>query len=75
LDNSGEHGLIAAPSDQSDVAEWGCLGTLVGVNGTAIGTGNQNTLDIVAECTTAGIAADNYDDGTYDDWFLPSKDE
>ncbi len=72
------HGLIAAPSDQG-VAPWGCQDTEIsGADGTAIGTGAQNTLDIMNGCSTAGIAARLCGDlvmGGYSDWYLPSKDE
>jgi hypothetical protein len=86
------HGLIAATEDQTTIEEWdeiedgtvwGCYeNELSGANGTAIGTGAQNTLDILAGCSEDGIAAklatdyEVIENGvTYDDWFLPSKDE
>ena len=72
------HGLIAAPSDQGS-PQWGCYGTTIsGADGTAIGTGAQNTIDIMNGCSTAGIAARLCGDlvlGGYSDWYLPSKDE
>lgn len=73
------HGLIAAASDQSTGALWGCSGTpITGAEGTGLGTGNQNTIDILAECAELGIAAricGDLDLGGYSDWYLPSKDE
>ena len=77
-DANVQHGLIAAPTDQGYV-KWGCYGTLIsGADGTAIGTGNQNTADILAGCSETNIAAylcDTLTLGGYNDWFLPSKDE
>ena len=58
---------------------WDCHGTPInGADGTAIGTGELNTTDIVTGCPTTGIAAkvaDAYSNNTLDDWFLPSLDE
>lgn len=72
-------GLIVAPTDQSPAAEWGCSGSSIsGADGIFIGTGNQNTTDIVAGCPTAGIAARICNDlvlGGYSDWYLPSENE
>ncbi|MEI8391197.1 MAG: DUF1566 domain-containing protein [Actinomycetes bacterium] len=60
-------------------SDWGCFASLIsGADGTGIWTGEQNTTDIVAGCTTPGIAADLADDlvlGGQSDWFLPSKYE
>lgn len=73
------HGLIVAPSNQGTLVEWGCTGKLIsGADGTAIGSGSQNTLDILAGCSTSGIAAKLCSDlviGAYSDWYLPSADE
>ena len=73
------HGLIMYPTTLS--ATWGCwLSAPTAPNGTAMGTGNQNTIDIIgpAGCqeanTAARICADLAVDG-YDDWYLPSRDE
>lgn len=65
-------------------AEWGCYPiTVSGADGTAVGTGQQNTADIVAaNCSpnTAGnlvaaVVASNYNGGGKSDWYLPSTVE
>jgi hypothetical protein len=78
IDGTGQHGLIAATSDQSTGAQWGCNGTSIPGTSTGIGTGQANTTLIVNGCSTAGIAARICNDlvlNGYSDWFLPSKDE
>lgn len=71
--------LEAAPSDQGNNISWGCSGTLIdGADGTALGTGAQNTIDIITGCSAVSIAAKICDDlvlGAFSDWYLPSKDE
>jgi len=73
------HGFIAAPNDQSTGTQWGCQGTAIpGANATALGSGYQNTLNIVAACSTPGIAAqicNDLDLNDYTDWYLPGKNE
>ena len=77
---SGEtHGIIVS-IDQWNAA-WGCL-NFTNALGTIIGTGAQNTSNIVAGCADAGTAAKTCADYTYtmggiiyDDWHLPSITE
>ena len=90
-------GALIASYDQITTinnVHWGCEGELVsGASGFAVGTGYQNTQDILAHQSVNGVscapfsismpsaaqACDNYsitENGvTYDDWYLPSKDE
>ncbi len=50
--------LEAAPFDQSAGAKWGCFRRVIdGARGTAVGTGRQNTADMLAACTEPGTAA------------------
>jgi hypothetical protein len=71
--------LEAAPFDQSAGATWGCFRQMIaGARGTAVGTGKQNTADMVAACTdpatAARLCADLNLNGVRG-WFLPSRDE
>ena len=79
LDSTGQHGLVAAMEDLEGLYEWGCYGTLIsGADGQAIGTGYQNTLDIVAGCSETPIASSEalaYESEGYSDWYLPSQGE
>jgi phosphodiesterase/alkaline phosphatase D-like protein len=77
IDGTGQHGLVCAPTDQGYVW-WGMQMTIAGADGTAVGTGNQNTIDIVnagfSDGHPARICYDLVLNG-FSDWFLPSKDE
>lgn len=83
LDGNGG-GLVCNIGFSNDQSVWGCYGNNInGANGTAIGTGLQNTLDIVSDCSDPLSAARICYDfvntisiaGVYSDWYLPSIDE
>lgn len=73
-----QHGLVAAPSDQSTSMKWANTNAATGATGTAIGTGNTNTNTIVSVLGAGSYAAKLCYDlvlGGYSDWYLPSQDE
>jgi hypothetical protein len=74
-----QHGLIAAPRDQTLSIKWNNGSyTVTAANSTALGTGNDNTATIIASQGEGNYAAKICSDlvlGGYADWYLPSKDE
>ena len=81
IDETGKHGLIAAPSDQNNGNPicWSVDNRNTGATLTDIGTGKSNTDKIVeAQGTTENYAAllcKNLSIDGYSDWFLPSRFE
>ena len=79
IDDSGQHGLIAASRDQSSSIQW-FNGNYIVTNATAaeLGAGQYNTVSIIAIQKEGNYAAGICDQlmlNGYSDWFLPSKDE
>ena len=79
IDPSGIHGLVSSEVDLDSIAVWGCTNYLVpGADGAVLGSGVVNTVDIINNCHSLGIAAEicaGLNWNGYNDWFLPSKDE
>ena len=80
----GSQYLEAAPVGVEVVTTWATGGNqaspVTGADGTAIGTGEQNTADIVAQsgnlaATSAAVYCSELVSGGQSDWFLPSRDE
>ncbi len=79
VDNTGQHGLITATTDQSTSIQWQVGGNAI-TNAVmdSIGAGRLNTIMILinqgAGTYAAWICA-TYHGGGYGDWYLPSKYE
>ena len=80
IDNTGQHGLIAATVDQGTGISWKRGANVVtGASGTARGTGASNTAAIIAALGNKGnyaaLLCSRYKVGAYTEWYLPSKVE
>ena len=78
FDPNVQHGIIAAPSDQSNSAPWSLTLTSTGATSQAIGSGQSNTNVIVTDQGAGTYAASICNDlvlGGYSDWYLPSMYE
>jgi hypothetical protein len=79
LDNTGQHGLIAATTDQSTESKWfNNSYTTTNATRDGIGAGMFNTERIISNQGPGNYAAElcaNYKGGGYGDWYLPSQYE
>lgn len=78
LDGTGQHGLIAAPEDQSDSIKWSYSFYRTYATDDAVGRGQVNTTSIINTLGTGNYAASMCGSliyNGYNDWFLPSKNE
>ena len=83
FDSIEQCGLVASSENLQGTYQWGCHGTyLVGSNATSIGSGHQNTMDILSQgCTSddgdviAAKATADSEINNFTDWYLPSINE
>ncbi len=79
VDGTGQHGLVAATSDQGNSRLWLNSQILAtGAINTEVGKGQSNTNSIVAFQGVGNYAASICNDlvsAGFSDWFLPSRDE
>jgi hypothetical protein len=78
VDKTGEHGLIAATTDQKKAKWYNGNYIVTNAKGDAVGTGQANTTAIVTSQGVGTYAASECDQlelNGFSDWFLPSKGE
>ena len=78
IDATGKHGLIASPEDLTKTIPWWGGGLTV-TNATSTTDGSSNTIAIINVLGNSGSYAaklcGDYNGGSQNDWFLPSKDQ
>jgi len=75
IDQSGEHGLIAAPIDHAEVYKWGCVRNIIYADKLSDGIYNTNKISDNCSKPNAAIACIEYNEGGFNDWYLPAIDE
>ncbi|MDF1698826.1 MAG: hypothetical protein P1U56_23430 [Saprospiraceae bacterium] len=84
LDETGCHGLVCKTTDESESTQWSIeseANMWVGATYDGMKAGQSNTKKIVDDQTGTFAAQlcddliDYTNDGIYDDWYLPSKEE
>lgn len=76
VDGTGQHGLIAALTNQSDAAIWSSGVFTTGAISTTDGaTNTTRILAVTGSSTNAAKLCRNYNGGGFNDWFLPARDQ
>jgi len=82
VDSTGQHGLIAAATDQDKITDqttWNYNNVYLITNATSLTNGSANTQLIINAQGNSGsyaaLLAKNYKGGGFNDWFLPSVNQ
>jgi hypothetical protein len=78
IDETGQHGLVAATADQNAAAPWYNGNTNTNATRSGVFGGKFNTEKIISGIGSgsyAAILAAEHTGGQYGDWYLPSKNE
>ena len=75
VDDTGEHGLIAAEEDVPGLHQWGRAQKRIGASSYSEGQQNTKTISKVLGSEYAGGRCSSLNTGGVDDWYLPAIDE